>query len=187
MKTKIQRTPQGLFSLMRRHPYLLTFLICALLLPFGFADRAKITAGSCIYLGIVCAVITIAAVFIFQLGKNMSENLLLSGIGILGIAAVMMIIGYVNNKALAIAIIALIVAVIGVAFIKINFGLSDTAIIALLILLGIAIRFVYVLYTGSGDRQHDVGFWNWKWGHTNYIEFWYKNGLKLPNAEEIKI
>ena len=46
MKEKLQRTPVGLFSLMRRHPYLLTIMLCGLLLPFGLADRANITAGS---------------------------------------------------------------------------------------------------------------------------------------------
>ena len=183
MKQKLIRTPDGLFTLMRRHPYLLTFLICALLLPFGFADRAQITAGSCVYLGIATGIIAVAAVFLFNLGKNMQEKLLLSGISVACAAACMLIIGYVENKAVAVAFIALALIIAGALFLRLNNALSDTAVIALLILLGIAIRFVYVLYTGSGDRQHDVGFWNWKWGHTNYIEYWYNNGLKLPDFD----
>lgn len=48
---------------------------------------------------------------------------------------------------------------------------------------GIAFRFVYVLYTSSALRQHDVGFWNGVAGHAKYIEYWYENGLKLPNFD----
>lgn len=183
MTTSIQRTPQGLFELMRRHPYLLTFLICGLLLPFGLADRANITVSSCVYLGIAAGIITVIAVFGFRLGRNMSEKLILCDIILLCIAACMLIIGYVENKAVAVAVIALILAVGGAVFIRMNYTLNDTAIIALLIGLGIAIRFVYVLYTGSAERQHDVGFWNWTWGHANYIEYWYNNGLKLPDFD----
>jgi len=183
MKQKLIRTPDGLFTLMRRHPYFLTFLICALLLPFGFADRAKITTGSCVYLGVVTGIIAIAAIFLFNLGKNLQEKLLLSGISVACAAACMLIIGSVENKAVAIAFVALALIIAAAAFLRFNNALSDTAIIALLILLGIAIRFVYVLYTGSGDRQHDVGFWNWTWGHANYVEYWYNNGLKLPDFD----
>ena len=60
MKQKLQQTPEGLFALMRRHPYLLTILLCGLLLPFGLADRANITAGSCIYLGVVLGAVSVA-------------------------------------------------------------------------------------------------------------------------------
>ena len=42
MNNKLQRTPQGLFNLMRRHPYLLTILLCGILLPFGYADLSLI-------------------------------------------------------------------------------------------------------------------------------------------------
>ena len=183
MKQKLDRTPQGMFVLMRRHPYLLTFFICALLLPFGYADRAKITTGSCIYLGLATFIIAAAAIFLFNLGKDIKEKLLLTGITALCATACMMIIGYVENKAVAVAFVALALIIAAAFFLRINNAISDTAIIALLILLGIAIRFVYVLYTGSGDRQHDVGFWNHTWGHANYIEYWYKNGLKLPDFE----
>ncbi|MBQ3331451.1 MAG: glycosyltransferase family 39 protein [Ruminococcus sp.] len=183
MKQKIQRTPEGLFNLMRRHPYLLTVIICGLLLPFGFADRANITAGSCIYLGAVTGVIALAAIFFFRLGKDPVEKLILCVVTLSCIGACMLAIGYVKNKALAVAVVALVVAAALIGFIKINFEVSDTTIIALLIALGIAIRFVYVLYTGFRDRQHDVGFFNWKWGHANYIEYWYNNGLKLPDFD----
>ena len=183
MKQKLDRTPQGMFVLMRRHPYLLTFFICALLLPFGYADRAKITTGSCIYLGLATFIIAAAAIFLFNLGKDLKEKLLLTGITALCATACMMIIGYVENKAVAVAFVALALTIAAAFFLRINNAISDTAIIALLILLGIALRFVYVLYTGSGDRQHDVGFWNHTWGHANYIEYWYKNGLKLPDFD----
>lgn len=183
MKQKLQQTPEGLFALMRRHPYLLTILLCGLLLPFGLADRANITAGSCIYLGVVLGAVSVAAIFLFNLGRNQREKLLLSGIMLACIAASMLTIGFVKNKAFAIAIIALIAAAAAVVFIKVNYEISDTLIIAVLIALGIAIRFVYVLYTGVVDRQHDVGDFTANIGHAGYIKYWYENGLKLPDFD----
>lgn len=183
MKQNIQRTPEGLFSLMRRHPYLLTVVICAILLPFGLADRANITAGSCIYLGVVLGAVSVAAIFFFNLGKNQREKILLCAVMLASIAACMLAIGYVKNKALAVAIVSVIVAAAAIAFIKINFEVSDAVIIGLLIALGIAIRFVYILYTGVVDRQHDVGDFTGSAGHAGYIKYWYENGLKLPDFD----
>ena len=183
----VGRTPQGMFLLLRRHPYLLTILLCALLLPFGFADRAKLTTASYIYLGITLSVLFAAAVFFFRLGLNLKENLLLCGIFTAGVTAAMLTVSYVADRTTAIAVTALIAAVGAAVFIRRYFTLDFRKIIALMILLGIAIRFVYVLYTGSGDRQHDVGFFNHTWGHANYIEYWYNNGLKLPDFDVTSI
>lgn len=183
MKQKIQRTPEGLFALMRRHPYLLTILICIILLPFGLADRANITAGSCIYLGVVLGAVSIAAILLFNFGKDRFEKLILCGLSLACIAACMMFIGFIKNKALAIAIIAVIIAAAAIAFIKINFEINDMVIIALLIALGIAVRFTYVLYTGVVDRQHDVADFTNTVGHAGYIKYWFENGLKLPDFD----
>ena len=183
MKQKLQRTPEGMFALMRRHPYLLTVILCAILLPFGLADRANITAWSCVYLGVVFGAVSVAAIFLFRLGKTIQEQLLLSAIMLACIAAGMITIGVIKNKAYAIAIVALIVAVAAVLFIKINYEVNDILIIAILIALGIAIRFVYVLYTGVVDRQHDVADFTNTVGHAGYIRYWYENGLKLPDFD----
>lgn len=184
MKTKSFRTPHGLFDLLRRHPYLFAILLCAVLLPFGYADRANINAGSCIYLGVVLGSLSIASIWIFRLGRDVTGSLILSACAAAVVVAVMFVIGRVQDPALAIALVALPVAAAAAVFIRFVFDrLDHTAIIALLILLGIVIRFVYVLYTGSGDRQHDVGYWNSSWGHLNYIRYWYENGLKLPDFD----
>ncbi len=183
MKEKLQRTPEGLFALMRRHPYLLTIVLCGLLLPFGLADRANITAASCVYLGVVMGAISVTAVFVFNLGKNRSEKLLLSGIMLACITAGMLTIGFVENKAYAVALVALIAASAAVFFIRIAYKVNDAVIIAVLIALGIAIRFVYILYTGSVDRQHDGGNFNDIRGHMGYIKYWYDYGLKLPDYD----
>ena len=183
MDPKTTRSPQGLFLLMRKHPYLLTILICFLLLPFGFADRGNITAASCVYLGVILGAVAAGAIFFFNLGKTLAEKAILSGISLAVIAAGMLIIGYVDNKAVAAAVIALTLTVAIALFIRLSFDLNDTTVIALLIFLGITIRFVYVLYTSWEERQHDVGFFNWEWGHANYIEYWYNNGLKLPDFD----
>ena len=183
MQLTDKRTPAGLFATMRRHPYLLTFVICGLLLPFGFADRANITASSCVYLGIVAGIVAVAAIFYYNLGRNLIEKLILSGVSLLCITACMLIISYVENKTIAIPIIALVVALLAVIFIKLNYEINDAVIIAVLIALGITIRFVYILYTGVVDRQHDVGDFTSTIGHAGYINYWYQNGLKLPDFD----
>ena len=183
MKQKLQRTPEGMLAVIRRHPYLLTVMLCGILLPFGLADRANITAGSCLYLGVVFCSLTVGAVFLFRFGKDRKEKLLLCVILIAGIAASMLTIGCVKNKACAIAIIALIVAAASVLFIRSKYQINDTIIIAVLIALGIAIRFVYILYTGNLDRQHDGETYDNPTGHLGYIRYWYENGLKLPDVD----
>ncbi len=168
---------------MRRHPYLLTVLLCGILLPFGFADRANITTSSCIYLGIVPGVIAVAVIFLFNLGKNSAEKAILTGVSLLGITAAMLTVGYVQNKAVAVAIIAVITMTVTALFLRANRLLSDTAIIALMMFLGMAIRFVYVLYTSAGERQHDFGGFYDPYGHAGYIRYWFDNGLKLPDFD----
>lgn len=178
---RIPRSPEGLWRFLRCHPYLLTILLCALLLPFGFADRENLKTGSYVYLCAVICCVAWAVIFFFHLGRNLHEKLLLCGITTAGAFAAMMTIGYVEDQTTAIAVIALLAAVFAAVFIRRFFTLDFRVIIALLMLLGIIIRLIYVLYTGYRDRQHDVGFFNWTWGHANYIEYWYNNGLKLPD------
>ena len=181
MTNKIQRTPQGLFSLMRKHPYLLTILLCAILLPFGYADRALINTGSCIYLGVIAAIASVTAIFGFNFGKSLVEKLILCGVCLVSVTAAMLIIGFVPQKTLAVSLIALTLAVIAAVLMKRSGAPGDASIIMLLILLGITIRFVYALYTGSGDRQHDVGSWGGTAGHLGYIEYWINHNFKLPD------
>ena len=183
MKQKTLHTPEGLFALMRRHPYMLTVLLCAVLLPFGYADRANIDAGSCVWLGVIAGAAAVAGICCFNFGRTLSEKLILSGISLLTITAVMLIIGYVDQKTLAIALIAVIIAAAAALLLRRSGALDDVSIIMLLILLGIAIRFVYVLYTGSGERQHDVGTWGSGVSHAGYIEYWNTNNFKLPNFD----
>lgn len=183
MTSKLQKSAQGLIAFLSRHPYALTILICFLLLPFGFGDRANITGGSCLYLGIVLGAISTAVIFFFRLGKTLFERLFFTGMMLIGIIVSMLIISYVKNKAVAIAIIALIAAVIGIIILTATNAVSDKTVIALLIFLGIAIRFVYILYTTAHDRQHDNGIWGGQEGHLGYIEYWYQNGLKLPDFD----
>ena len=182
-----QRSPHGMFLWMRRHPYLLTILLCGVLLPFGYADRANLKPSSYVYLGVVLGAGAAAAIFTFRIGRALTERLLLCSIAAAGVTAAMMIVDDAENKTTAIALIAVLAAAAGALFIRRFFTPDARSVIMLLILLGIVIRFVYVLYTGSGDRQHDVGFFNWKWGHANYIEYWYKNGMTLPDFDVTSI
>ena len=178
-----KRKTGAAFEIMRRHPYMVVIIACAVLFPFGWCERDNITAGSVIYLGTALALIAAAMIFFSSLGRDLVEKIILFISTAACISIAMYVIYIVENRTLAIFLAALAAALLAAVMMRISGLLSDAGIVALMILLGIAIRFVYVLYTDSSSRQHDVGFWRWTWGHANYIEYWFTHGLNLPDFD----
>ncbi len=175
--------PSSLFDTLARHPYFCVIAACFLLLPFGLAEQSNLSISSVIYAGTVLAVICVAVVACSRLGKTLMQNLAIVGIAllyILGSAVVVSITGFSTFWIYLLTIIGL--CVIAVAL-KLTNMLSTRAFVALMIVAGIALRLIYILYTDSSSRQHDVGWFNWSWGHANYIEYWYNNGLTLPDFD----
>ena len=96
----------------------------------------------------------------------------------------MIIIHIAENKTIAIPILAVVVAVGAMVFVRQKYELDEKKVIAILILLGVAIRFTYVLYTGIVDRQHDVGDFTSTIGHAGYIGYWYQQPrFQLPDFD----
>ena len=89
---------------------------------------------------------------------------------------------YDNNSALLLWLSLFLLAAM-CALMRVTDNLSDRNFIMLMIAAGVMLRLTYDLYTGFSERQHDVGYFNHTWGHANYIEYWYNNGLKLPDFD----
>lgn len=178
-KTSLER----LFHSLAKHPYLSVVAMCILLFFFGYCEKTNLTVGSYIYAGIASLLIFSGLVFVGKLGKDTKENVIIFLFAAAFSGVSLYLIYYTENSVALMLWLFLFLLALFAVILK-HLGQLDTrTLIMLMIAAGIMLRFVYVLYTDSGSRQHDVGFWNWKWGHANYIEYWYNNGLKLPDFD----
>ena len=183
MKQDTKKSLEYIFDKLARHPFLSVAVMCILLFPFGFCEVSSFTTGSYIYGGVVLALIFAALILLGKIGRNLTEMVViyLACVGF-AVGGLLLIYGYHNSPAL-ILWLALALLAVFVALLRMTGNLSTRNFIMLMIAAGIMLRFAYILYTNSNDRQHDVGYFNWTWGHANYIEYWYKNGLKLPDYD----
>ena len=111
--------------------------------------------------------VIIACVFLFQIGMCQYDNITETG---------------------AVITVMFWITVIAIVTITIYFRrqgiLSDKHIIMIMIASGILLRYAYILLVNSSMCQHDVGvFTGTAGGHSNYIEYWYQNGTKLPDFD----
>ena len=183
MKQDTKRSLEKIFDQLARHPFLSVTAMCALLFPFGFCEQSSFTAGSYLYGGIVLLALFALLILIGKIGRNVTEMavvyLVCAGFSV---GALLLIYGYDNSPALILWLSLFLLAVI-VALLRLTDTLTTRNFIILMLAAGVMLRFAYVLYTGYAERQHDVGYFNWTWGHANYIEYWYQNGLKLPDFD----
>lgn len=174
---------QRFLDIVTKHAYLLTAVLCLMSTPFCFGDKAYITTTSLIYMAVVVLAIAFVFIVLCKSGGDIKSSLFLFGLISVGIGCASYIIyksGY--NSAWIFLFALLILAFVGFVL-HINKCFNAHTFCILMILAGIVLRLCYVLYTHSEVRQHDVGYFNWTWGHANYIEYWYTNGLKLPDFD----
>ncbi len=165
------------------HPYLCVIVACGLLLPFGLCQKVNITLGGLIYALVVIAVILAVLVFLGGIGSTMKKKLTVLAVGTLFGALSLFLFVETGLSSAVIFFMPLIMTASLMLYMKIKGVLSTRNFIMLMVLMGIVLRFVYILYTTSDVRQQDVGYWVSEWGHANYIEYWYNNGLKLPDFD----
>lgn len=183
MKQDTKQSLAFIFDKLARHPFISVAVMCILLYPFGFCEASGFTTGSYIYGGVVLFVIFALLILLGKIGKNLTEMVVIYLVCVgFAVGGLLLIYGYHNSPVL-ILWLALALLAVFVALLRMTGNLSTRNFIILMIAAGIMLRFAYVLYTHSNDRQHDVGYFNWNWGHANYIEYWYKNGLKLPDYD----
>lgn len=183
MKQDTKRSLEFVFDKLAKHPFISVTVMCVMLFVFGFCEKTSFTTESYFYAGTVLAAIFFLLILFGKIGSGVGEMLtiFLTASGFV-VGGLLLISAYDNSPALILWLSLFLLAVV-VALMRITDTLTARNFIMVMIAAGIILRYVYCLYTNSGDRQHDVGYFNWTWGHANYIEYWYKNGLKLPEFD----
>lgn len=176
-------TPDFFFDRLAKHPYLSVTGMCMLLFFFGFCQRNNISSWSYFYAGAVTIALFAVLILIGRIGKSRSEMIIifLAAAGF-SVGELLLISHFHGGPANILWSSLFLLAGVAV-LLRMSDSLTVRNFIILMIAAGIILRYVYCLYTSSGDRQHDVGYFNWTWGHANYIEYWYNNGLKLPDFD----
>lgn len=183
MKQDTKKSVSAIFDRLAKHPFISLTVFCVLLFFFGFCEVSGFTDGSYIYAGVILCAVAALVILLGKIGKSLTEMIViyLVSVGFI-IGGLVLIYSYDNSPALILWLSLFLIAMI-VALLRVTDNLSTRNFIILMIAAGVILRFAYVLYTSSRVRQHDVGYFNWTWGHANYIEYWYKNGLKLPDFD----
>lgn len=187
MRSETKNSLERIFHQLARHPFLSITVMCILLFFFGFCAKENMTTFSYVYAGVVCAIIYGLLLIIGKLCRSGKESLIVFVTALVFTAGGLFLMRSFDNSPALLLWLSLFLLAIFCALMWMTDTLSDRNFIILLVMAGIMLRFMYDLYTGYRDRQHDVGFFNWTWGHANYIEHWYKNGLTLPDANQIRI
>ena len=156
---------------------------CLLLFFFGFCEKSNLRPGSYLYAGAMIlpllAYLSFRSALIPDAGKRLPLFLYASAC-----AVTTLVLIYANGHSTALMLwLTLLMLGMWAVLLYLRGQLDDRRALALLIAGGILLRFIYVLYTDSVSRQHDVNAWGDFSGHAPYIEYWYRNGLKLPDFD----
>ncbi len=173
----------GIVQFIKKHCVIFTFLIVLFLSSISFCEQYYISAGNMFFL---LAMLIIASVVIFMLMRCLrGVKAIYSYLTLLFLVIVSILfikyLSQTNQKAIYIFILGFAI-LLGVFFtLYIRKKLTAESLVILLFILGILLRFTYVLYTSASTRQHDVyNFGND--GHSGYIKYLYENG-HLPDFD----
>ena len=166
-----------------RHAVVCVMAACLLLFFFGFCEKSNLRPGSYLYAGAVILLLLARLSFRSALIPDAGKRLLLFLYASVWAVTTFVLI-YANGHSTALMLwLPLLMLGMWAVLLSLRGQLDDRRALALLIAGGILLRFVYVLYTDSLSRQHDVNAWGDFSGHAPYIEYWYRNGLKLPDFD----
>ena len=173
-----------LFDRLAKHPFLCVTGMCVLLFFFGYCDLSGFSTMSYVFAGVTAACLTLMLILLCNIGKSMGEKAVVFLTAAALITGALLLIHSYDNSPALILWFSLFVLAAAAALLRVADMLNERTFIMLMIAAGIMLRFMYVLYTSSVIRQHDVGsFSSTGIGHAGYIEYWYKNGLKLPDFD----
>lgn len=174
-------------KLQKDHPYLTVTITCILLFFFGFCRKKNLSFGSYVYADFLSLLFLALISFRLNPFGERKKNCLFFFLTSAYVTGSFLLTYLLHNQVTILLWAFLLLLLAITAALKKNGTLTMHHIVLFLLALGIAFRFVYVLYTGSTIRQHDMGDWLGIEGHSTYIEYWYKNGLKLPDFDVRKI
>ena len=166
-----------------KHPWFSVTAACLLLFFFGFCETGNLCPASYFYAGAVLLLLLAWLSFRGTLFKSAGKRwLFFLYASACMITALVLIYANSHSTALMLWLFLLMLGMYAILLYA-RGELDDRRAAALLIAAGIMLRFVYILYTDSGSRQHDVGNWSGNTGHAGYILYWFQNGLKLPDFD----
>ena len=186
MRSETKRSLEQIFHYIAKRPFLSLTGMCFLLFFFGYCEKSGLTHLSYVYAGVVMLLLYALLIFIGRIGDGAGVRItIFITLAVLTAGGLFLMCKFDNSPALLLWMSLLLPAAM-CALMWATDTLSDRNFIMLMVAAGVMLRLSYDLYTGWRDRQYDVGYFNWTYGHANYIEFWYNNGLsKLPDANEI--
>ena len=182
-KLKETKPIDAVFDFMQKHPYLCVILACAFLLPFGMCQDKNLTQSGIALEAVVCILGTGALVFFGKPSKNKAVNIYLFISSLLLIVLFSLMVSENHEKSNTLYIAFLIWAIQLAVVMYREKSLTADRIVALLIALGVVIRYSYALRIDCQTMQHDVFNFTGTSGHEGYIMYWYNNGLKLPDFD----
>ena len=177
------RTFDVVFDTLLRHPYIVIALLCALLLPFGFAQASQIAEGHIAFEELLWLFGMVALTLFGKPSKSFKINLYL----LLSSAVMILLFSLMVSENPQHAQMMFIPVGVGIfqlgAVMYAEKSLKTDRLILLMMVLGVVVRYCYVLRYDHTQLQHDVGSFEGTHGHASYIMYWYENGLKLPDFD----
>ena len=182
VKTTQKLSIETFINSISKHPFITTMLLCLFFTPFCFGGLEYITLKSLLFFGGAAVILSLCFNLLLKSGEDTTQSMILFAISTVAICSSVYLV-YRTNSAMYVFFPSVIILAFFGYILYLNKCLNAKSICILIMTAGVMLRLCYVLYTHSTVRQHDVGYFNWTWGHANYIEHWYNNGLKLPDFD----
>ncbi len=180
-QVKKQRPIDTLFDVLLKHPYILVALFCLMLLPFGFSQAGHVTTEGIIIEAMIWCLAISAFIAFGKPSSNPKVNVYLIISSVLMIVLFSLMVSENENHSVMMFVPALIILAQLAVVLYNEKALTIERVVLLLIVLGIVVRYCYVLTFTCTEIQHDVGTFGGTSGHEPYIMYWYENGLTLPD------
>ena len=178
-----QRTFDAVFDIVLKHPFIFVALFCLLLIPMGFAQVNHVDSDGILAEAVI---FVIAAAALFLLGrpsKSLKVNIYLAAMSAAVIIVYSLLVDDNHNNALMMFVPALIIIIQLAVVMYFEKSLSVDRAVFLMIIIGVVLRYCYCLKYSSTEMQHDIGSFSGQHGHLSYINYWYENGLSLPDFD----
>lgn len=175
---------KSIFSFIKNHPFVISFFVCVLLASFSFMEQHEISAGNRFFVLAICCFVCILLTFLisrqFALSK-LKLALIFAGF-MFGVFVFSKYFSPSNSKAAIIGATGFAFLCLVSAYLFATKKMTYENAIILIFLVGIIIRFTYVLYTSAQSRQHDVYDFGHD-GHSGYIRYLFEHNFKLPDFD----
>ena len=183
VEPQMQRT-DVVFGAISNHPFIFTVIVCLMMFPFGFAQKENISEAGIVVEAILWIIAAAALTVLGKPGRTQKETITF----FLGAASMTIIFSvsatismdYEHTSAMFFAPFLVSLGMLGGVLWR-NNKLNADRIVMMMILMGIAVRYVYCLTHNSLEMQHDIGSFDGEHGHLSYITYWYRNDMKLPD------